>query len=76
MLKRKIVEKTAVRTTIIRSGFRTLHRTPRTLLLYLILKSFPTKLERMNQSRLKDVCFMLDDMHFIIAYFKEHKIYV
>ena len=69
MLKRKIVEKTAVRTTIIKSGFRTLQRTPRTLRLYFILKSLPTRLDRINQSRLKFVCFMLDDMRLIIAYF-------
>ena len=52
ILKRKIVEKTTVKTTIISNGFKTDHRMPRTLRRYFSLKSLETKERRMNQSRL------------------------
>ena len=49
---RKTNEKTAVSTTIIRSGFNTDQKTPRTLLRYLRLKSRDTSEEIINQFRL------------------------
>lgn len=50
MLKRKIVENTAVRTTIISKGFKTDHSTPNTLRQYFSLKSLETRDRRINQS--------------------------
>lgn len=67
MLNLKNVENTMVKTIIINSGFSTLQRTPRTLLLYLILKSRPTRLDRINQSRLKLFFCMLERMFKILA---------
>lgn len=48
MLKRKIVENTAVRTAIISSGFKTDHSTPNTLRRYFSLKSLETRDRRIN----------------------------
>ena len=57
MLKRNTVENTAVRTTIIRSGFRTDHSTPSMLRRYFSLKSFDTSERKINQSRF--ICSLL-----------------
>lgn len=48
MLKRKIVENTAVRTAIISSEFKTDHSTPNTLRRYFSLKSLETRDRRIN----------------------------
>ena len=49
MLKRKMVEKTTVRTTIISSGLSTDHKMPRALRRYLSLKSLETREVMVNQ---------------------------